>query len=97
MAANKAQLQVELDELIDLREDLKEQHKKAEGAYKGGLYGLLFGIVFIFTPIWICGGGLILAGGLAAATNATKRSTLNTKLEETKEQIKTLRLQLAST
>lgn len=40
--------------------------------YKSGLYGILFGLVLLFV-FWPLGILLILAGGLAAATNFRKR------------------------
>lgn len=86
-------MRVELQELEDKRRALEKQYEDANRQYKVGMWGVLLGIPLLF--VWGIGLLLILAGGLAALTNSSKRNTAKNELATVDNKIKTLRRKIA--
>ena len=91
--ASLAEMKVQLQDLQDQRPKIEKQLEDANRQHKIGLWGVLIGIFLI--PLYGIGILLILAGGLAALTNRSKRSTSQSKLSEMEDQIRQLRLEIA--
>lgn len=86
-------MRVELQELEEARRKAEVAHEAANRQYKIGLWGILLGIPLLFA--FGIGALFIVAGALAAITNASKRSTAEKDVAKLNEEIKELRLRIA--
>ena len=91
---SQAQSILKLEEFRDQRNDLLRQLENYQKKYKVGMWGILIGL--ILTPLYGLGLILVVAGGLAAITNASKRSDIKAKLTSIDASIQKLREKIAT-
>lgn len=91
---NTALLQVDLQELMEKRSEVERRIQSAQGSLSGGLIGILLGLILLFL-FWPLGVFLLIAGGLAAATQATKKGLATSEKTELDQQIAKLRRKIA--
>ncbi len=91
--ASLAEMKVELHDLEDKKSKVEKQLEDANRQYKIGMWGVFIGIFLI--PLYGIGLLLILAGGLAAFTNRSKKGKLCTEIEEIEANIRELRVKIA--
>ena len=87
------EMRVELEELQDKRRNLEKKIEDVNKQYKIGMWGILLGVPLLFA--YGFGLLLIVAGGLAAVTNVSKRNATNKELDTTNASIKELRRKIA--
>lgn len=87
------EMRVELEELQDKRRNLEKKIEDVNKQYKIGMWGILLGVPLLFA--YGFGLLLIVASGLAAVTNVSKRNATNKELDTTNASIKELRRKIA--
>lgn len=85
--------QFELDELRDARTKAEKESDTAKRSRTIGLAGVLLGLLLMI-PVWPVGLLLLLAGGLAAVTQAMKASAAQARITELDGKIKAIRARL---
>jgi len=92
--ASLAQMKVHMQEMEDQKKKVEKRFEDASRQYKVGLWGVLIGIFLI--PLYGIGLLLVIAGGLAALTNHSKRASAKKELGELELRIHSLRLDVAN-
>lgn len=84
---------VELEELLEDRTAVETELANAQRQYKIGMWAILLGLPLLLA--YGLGALFIIAGILAAATNAGKKNKLQTELEQINEKVAELRREIA--
>lgn len=87
------EMRVELDELLERRTAVEAELANAQRQYKIGMWAILLGLPLLLA--YGLGALFIIAGILAAVTNAGKKGKYQAELEEVNTKVAELRREIA--